>query len=193
MRLRILNSGYPLGTRLLFAVVRLVSGRPLPDAAKLVYYRPAFYGAAMRALTHEAMRGASAWSVGERELMAAVVSRANACAFCVGAHSATASRAFGDRSLVAAVLADVDGAPIAEPLRATLRLLRRLTLEGRVDAVAVRAVLAAGASRDQVEDALAVGFAFNVTDRLADAFGFEVLSAEGFDAGAKVLLSRGYR
>ena len=37
----------------------------------------------------------------------------------------------------------------------------------------------------------AEGAAFNVTDRLADAFGFEVLSPEGFEAGAKYLLKRG--
>jgi hypothetical protein len=35
--------------------------------------------------------------------------------------------------------------------------------------------------------------AFNTTDRLTDAFGFEVLSPEGFEAGAKYLLKRGYQ
>jgi hypothetical protein len=35
--------------------------------------------------------------------------------------------------------------------------------------------------------------AFNTTNRLADAFGFEVLSPENFEAGAKYLLKRGYR
>ena len=44
----------------------------------------------------------------------------------------------------------------------------------------------------QIEDALAVGFAFNTTDRLANAFGFDMLSQEGFEAGAKYLLKRGY-
>jgi hypothetical protein len=57
----------------------------------------------------------------------------------------------------------------------------------------VREVLAAGVSPEQVEDALAVCAAFNTTDRLADAFGFEVLSPEAFAAGAKYLLKRGYR
>jgi hypothetical protein len=44
-----------------------------------------------------------------------------------------------------------------------------------------------------VEDALAVCAAFNTTDRLADAFGFELLSPAGFESGAKYLLKRGYR
>jgi hypothetical protein len=70
MRLDILNRGYRPGTRLLFALIRLMSGRPLPDAAKLVFYRPDFYGARAKEFTHEAMRGPSAWSVGDRELMA---------------------------------------------------------------------------------------------------------------------------
>jgi hypothetical protein len=44
-----------------------------------------------------------------------------------------------------------------------------------------------------IEDALAVCAAFNTLDRLAGAFGFELLSPEGFEAGAKYLLKRGYR
>jgi len=54
-------------------------------------------------------------------------------------------------------------------------------------------VLSAGVSRQQAEDALALCFAFNTANRLADALGFEVLTARGFEAGAKYLLKRGYR
>jgi len=193
MRLEILNSGYHPGTKLLFAVIRLFSGQPVPDAAKLVFYRPDFYGARARNLTHEAMRGPSAWSVGDRELMAAYVSKVNDSAFCIGAHTATASQAYQDGAKVQAVLADLQSAPIEEPLRATLRMLGKLTAEGSVSADDMREVLSAGASAQQIEDALAVCLAFNTTDRLADAFGFVVLSPEGFEAGAKYLLKRGYR
>ena len=101
------------------------------------------------------MRGRSTWSVGDRELMAAYVSKVNDSPFCIGAHTATATRAYQDPERVAAVLA-------------------------------------AGVSGQQIEDALAVGFAFNTTDRLANAFGFDLLSQEGFEAGAKYLLKRGY-
>ena len=57
----------------------------------------------------------------------------------------------------------------------------------------MRAVMAAGATREQIEDALAVCFSFNTIDRLADAFGFFVPGPKAFEAGAKYLLARGYR
>lgn len=193
MRLEILNHGYRPGTKLLFAIIRLFSRHPVPDAAKLVFYRPDFYGGLAKEFTHEAMRGPSAWSVGDRELMAAYVSTVNESAFCVGAHTATAGQAYQDGPRVAAVLADLETAPVEEPLRATLRMLGKLTQEGKVDAEDMREVLAAGVSPQQVEDALAVCAAFNTTNRLADAFGFELLSPEGFAAGATYLLKRGYR
>ena len=193
MRPDILNRGYRPGTKLLFALIRLFSGHPLPDAAKLVFYRPGFYGTRAKKFTHEAMRGPSAWSVGDRELMAAYVSKVNDSAFCVGAHTATASQAYQDESRVAAVLADLDSAPIEEPLRATLAMLGKLTARGTLTADDMGPVLAAGVTPQQVQDALAVGAAFNITDRLADAFGFEILSPEAAHAGARYLLKRGYK
>ncbi len=125
--------------------------------------------------------------------MAAYVSKINECQFCIAAHTATSTLWYGDSARVAATLADLDSAPIEEPLRATLRMLGQLTRASAVDADEMRAVLAAGVTREQVADALAVCFAFNVTDRLADAFDFEVASADAMAAGARHLLSRGYR
>jgi uncharacterized peroxidase-related enzyme len=193
MRLDILNRGYSPATKLLFAVIRLFSGHPVPDAAKLVFYRPDFYGGRAKEFTHEAMRGPSAWSVADRELMAAYVSKVNESAFCVGAHTATASRAYQDGTKVQAVLADLESAAIEEPLRATLRMLGKLTAEGKLSGEDMREVLATGVSRQQAQDALAVCAAFNTTSRLAEAFGFEMLSPEGFEEGAKYLLKRGYQ
>jgi uncharacterized peroxidase-related enzyme len=193
MRLDILNRGYRPGTKVLFALIRVFSGYPVPDAAKLVFYRPGFCGDRAKTFTHEVMRGPSAWSVADRELMAAFVSKVNESAFCIGAHTATAGQAYQDGAKVQAVLTDLDSAPVDDGLRATLRMLGQLTREGNVSAGDMRDVLAAGVSRQQVEDALAVCAAFNTTDRLADAFGFELLSPEGFESGAGYLLKRGYR
>ena len=193
MRLRSLDSGHGFGTKALFAVIRTVSRQPVLDVVKLVKYRADFYGGPMSTVTHEAMRGSSTWSVGDRELMAAFVAKTNECEFCIKAHTAVAQRAYGDGKSVSAMLSDPDMAAIEEPLRATLLMLGKLTREQVVGADDMRAVLAAGASRRQIEDALAVCFSFNVIGRLADAFGFYVPGPQAFEAGAKYLLARGYR
>ena len=191
MRLEILDRGHSLGTKALLGMIRLVSRQPVVDAVKLAFYRKEFYGAGD--LTHEAMRGPSEWSIGDRELMAAVVSAANESPFCIAAHSATSGLWYGDRAKVAAALADLDTAPIEEPLRATLRLLGKLTREHTIDADDIRGVLSAGASRAQIEDALAVCLAFDITARLANAFDFAIATPAAMDAGAQHLLKRGYR
>jgi AhpD family alkylhydroperoxidase len=193
MRLGILDSGHGFGTKALFALIRTVSRQPVLDVIKLVKYRADFYGEPMGVITQDAMRGPSTWSVGDRELMAAFVAKANQCEFCTKAHSAVAQRAYGDGKKVPAVLSDLDSASVQEPLRATLLMLGKLTREHAVDMNDMRAVLAAGASRQQIEDALAVCFSFNVIGRLADAFGFFVPGPKAFEAGAKYLLARGYR
>ena len=193
MRLRILDNGHGFGTKVLFALIRMVSCQPVLDVVKLVKYRPDFYGNPMSAVTQEAMRGPSTWSLGDRELMAAFVAKTNQCEFCIKAHSAVAQRAYGDKKNVYALLSNLDTVVIEEPLRATLLMLGKLTRGHTVSADDMRAVLIAGASREQIEDALAVCFALNVIGRLADAFGFSVPGSESFEAGAKYLLARGYR
>lgn len=48
-------------------------------------------------------------------------------------------------------------------------------------------------TKAQLKEALAVGFCFNVITRLADTFEFFVGDAASFEAGAKILLARGYK
>ena len=193
MRLAILDSDHSLGTKALFALIRVASRQPVLDVIKLVKYRADFYGAPMQGVTQEAMRGPSAWSVADRELMAAFIAKTNECEWCTKAHAAVAERAYRDGARVSAVLSDLEAATIEEPLRATLRMLFKLTREHAANADDMRAVLAAGASRDQIEDALAVCFSFNTIGRLTDAFGFFVPGPKAFEAGAKYLLAHGYR
>jgi AhpD family alkylhydroperoxidase len=193
MRLAILDNGHGFGTKALFALIRTVSRQSVLDVIKLVKYRPDFYGEPMQGVTHEAMRGPSAWSVGDRELMAAFIAKTNGCEWCAKAHAAVAEGAYRDGKKVSAVLSDLETSALEEPLRATLRMLYKLTREHAMDADDMRAVLAAGASRQQIEDALAVCFSFNAIGRLADAFGFVMPGPKVFEAGAKYLLARGYR
>jgi AhpD family alkylhydroperoxidase len=191
MRLDILDRGHRLRTKAVMVLIRVFSGHPVVDAVKLALYRPNFYGGGP--LTHEAMRGQSDWSVGDRELMAAYVSKINECPFCVSAHSATSTMWYADEAKVAATLTDLKAAPIDEPLRATLRMLGKLTHENGITVDDIRTVLDSSVSVEQITDALAVSFAFNITDRLANAFGFTIPSPDAMNAGARFLLKRGYR
>lgn len=192
MRLNILNHGYKFGTKMLFSIIKLFSGYPLPDAAKIIFYRPNFYGNPAKRFTQQAMRGPSAWTVGDRELMAAYVSKQNECTFCIKAHSAVSAGAYRNREQVDRALADICKADLSPALRAMLIMLGKLTREHEINADDISRVLETGVSAEQIEDALSVCFAFNVTNRLADAFGFHVPSEQAFESGAKYLLKRGY-
>src|SRR5258708_19263764 len=156
----------------MFVMIRIFSGHPVVDAVKLAFYRPGFYRAG--GLTQEAMRAPSEWSVADRELMAAYVSKLNETEFCIAAHTATSSLAYNDGAKVSATLADLETAPLSDPLRATLRMLGKLTRENNVVADDIRNVLAAGASERQIRDALAFAFPFNPTAPSAHAFHFSV-------------------
>ena len=81
MRLKKVESGHRLSARLKLGVVRLLAGFEPPDVLKTLLYRPEFFGRPLSELTQRVMRGPSEWSVGERELFAAFVSRLNQCHF----------------------------------------------------------------------------------------------------------------
>ena len=81
MRLRCVERGDGIASRLLYAFVRLVSGYRMPDVVRTLRYRRRLFGAPHAAHTEIVMRGPSEWSVGERELFAAFVSSINHCHF----------------------------------------------------------------------------------------------------------------
>lgn len=104
--------------------------------------------------------------------------------------------ALENETLVRDVLNDYASAPISEQLRATLRLIEKMTLEHRgLAAEDVRAVIATGTSKEAIQDALEVAFLFNVYDRLADSMGWQVpeLGSGYYQVAAKRLLQNGYR
>jgi uncharacterized peroxidase-related enzyme len=100
---------------------------------------------------------------------------------------------YKDEALVRSVLADPDTAPIEERLRATLRFLRKLTLEPTtIGATDVHALHAAGVTDEAIEEAVYVATMFNVIDRIADAFDFRPNDAKGLRWVARILLKVGY-
>ena len=81
MRLANVQRGDRLSVRLFYAMVRIVSGFRAPDVVRTLRYRSHFFGRPHSLHTHAVMRGPSEWSIGERELFAAFVSRLNRCHF----------------------------------------------------------------------------------------------------------------
>lgn len=81
MRLAVLDRGHRLKQRLMLRVIRLVSRSEPADVVKTLFYRPEFFGRPFSDLVHDAMRGPSEWSAGERELFAAYTSKLNQCVF----------------------------------------------------------------------------------------------------------------
>jgi hypothetical protein len=81
VRLSILDAGHTFGKKAIFMMIRAMSGHPAPDVIKTIMYRPEFFGSPMGQVFQEVMRGPSEWSVGDRELMAAYVSKTNECEF----------------------------------------------------------------------------------------------------------------
>jgi uncharacterized peroxidase-related enzyme len=192
MRLREVERGDRLVRRLLIWFISLVSGMRLPDAARIVLYHRQFFGDPMSRWTHMAMRGESDWTVGERELMAAMTAKWNACEFCVGAHGAIAARVLG-RPVVDAALQDVQLAELSARLRATLAFQEVLTrTPDTLTAGDARMVLGEGITPRALEDAIAVTALFNVIGRCADALDYDVPGDTGFDRAAKRLLAQGY-
>ena len=81
MRLGNVQRGDRLSSRLFYAMVRVVSGFRAPDVVRTLEYRRHLFGRPHSLHTHAVMRGPSEWSIGERELFAAFVSRLNQCHF----------------------------------------------------------------------------------------------------------------
>jgi hypothetical protein len=80
VRLKKVETGHRLGKKLMLGMIRLFMGEA-PDVVRMLMYRPELLGNRLNAVTQAAMRGESEWSVGERELFAAFVSRQNQCPF----------------------------------------------------------------------------------------------------------------
>ena len=81
MRLAVVDRDFAWPARLLLGVIRRLAGAEPPDVIKAQQYRPNVFGRWASPAFHDVMRGPSPWTVGERELFAAYVSRLLQCPF----------------------------------------------------------------------------------------------------------------
>ena len=81
MRLAVVDTGHAPEEAAFLARGRAESGREPLGVVKTILYRPDVFGRPFSDALHEAMRGPSDWSPGERELLAAFTSFLNECRF----------------------------------------------------------------------------------------------------------------
>jgi uncharacterized peroxidase-related enzyme len=153
--------------------------------------RPA--GRALVAYHEAVLRQPSELTVAERELIAALVSGLNSCNYCYGVHSRTAATFGLDEATIAAMVQDLDTAPVTDKLRPVLRYALKLTLQpSRVTDRDAQDVYSAGWSEQALHDAINVTCLFNFMNRLLEGHGVHG-SDRVFASRGKQLAEDGYQ
>ena len=141
----------------------------LPGIRGLLAFRPET-GRPLSQLAEALLVGDSPLSRGERETIAAFVSRRNECAFCMDSHAAAARHLLGDEhATVDAVLADPATAPVSAKLKTLLAIAAKVQRGGRIvtddDVAAARAE---GATDRDIHDTVLIAAAFSMVNRYVD-------------------------
>lgn len=178
MRLAVLDDGHRTRARLFLRA----TSRDSPDIVRTLLYRPGFLARPLLAITVPAMRGESYWTAAEREYLAMSTAQLHRCPFCVESHIEMI-RIAGHGEI------DPGDPDSARPeLRAIRELLGAVSLAPEEADAAPVATLPDHA----VREALAVNLVWNIVNRIANAFGFE-LRGDQVHSGTRALHKFGYR
>lgn len=144
----------------------------LPGITALFDYRPET-AAPLGQLAEVLLRGPSTLTVGERELIAAVVSNGNECRFCTGSHAAAAAETIhGGKPVVDAACVDIDDAPVSAKVKALLRIALAVRESGRAVTDALMAdARAEGATDVELHDTVLIAASFCLFNRYVDGLG----------------------
>jgi len=109
----------------------------------------------------------------EREMIAVVVSSANACEYCLASHSAYLRQISGDPVLPEVLAANFRRAHLTPREHALLEFAYQITIDSAVMSSAdVQMLRALGLSDQAIFEAAQVAAMFNFTNRLANAMGW---------------------
>jgi uncharacterized peroxidase-related enzyme len=136
------------------------------------------------------LRGASPFSVGERELIAAFVSGLNACTFCYGSHKIIAAKFGVPETIVDQLVKDIDSAPVEEKLKPVFKYVKKLNhLPATMNQRDAQAVFDVGWSERALYDAVQICALFNFMNRIIEGAGVS-FDYEKETAAAEELRSR---
>ena len=141
------------------------------------------------------LRGPSTLERGERELIAAYVSRLNSCHFCHTSHATFAALQLdGGWDVIDAVVADLDTAPVTPKLRALLRIAAKVQQSGReVTDADVAAARAEDATDVEIHDTVLIAAAFCMFNRYVDGLAtFAPPEREDYLESGQMIVEHGY-
>ena len=166
----------------------------LPGIRALLAFRPETAGP-ISTLADALLHAPGPLAPGERELIAAYVSRLNDCRFCHVSHAAIAAcHLDGDEALVAAATSDPEHSPISAKLRALLALADRVRQGGlAVREEDVTRARDEGATDVEIHDTVLIAAAFCMFNRYVDGLGAgHVVDPEASRARAPFVAAHGY-
>jgi alkylhydroperoxidase family enzyme len=195
-------------------VAHIELGNDIPGIRGLLAYRPQT-AQPLGELTEVLLRGDNTLSRGERELIAAYVSRLNECEYCASSHGATAAAQLpGGPAQVRQVLDDAGAqrsgdagpgaagaagagpvsGPVSRKLEALLDIAGLVQLGGRmVTQEAVANARAAGATDVEIHDTVLIAAMFCMFNRYVDGLGTSVPDDPAqYIASAAHLVEHGY-
>ncbi|MBL7924737.1 MAG: peroxidase-related enzyme [Bacteroidia bacterium] len=168
------------------------TGQHAPGIIELLQYKPSS-GQALSALAQTLLLGSSGLSSGERELIAAYVSRLNECTFCCQSHAAAARVHLHENTdLVDEVLLHAETRGLSKKMQCLLQLAAKIQKGGKsVQASDIEHARQAGASDEDIHDTVLIAAAFCMFNRYVDGLGTSPAPAEAYPAmGQK--MSEGY-
>lgn len=169
----------------------------LPDAPGILaamMFRPET-AKPLNELAEVLLRGDNSLSRGDRETIAAYVSRLNECEFCCNSHSTFAALQLdGGWDQLDAVLAGPENAPITPKLRALLAIAAQVQQGGRaVSSASIEAASSEGATDVEIHDTVLIAAAFCMFNRYVDGLATIAPPArEDYAEMGEMIVSHGY-
>jgi AhpD family alkylhydroperoxidase len=182
VRLSILDRGHRRRAKLFLTTTSALSRVDSPDIVKMLLYRPDFLTRPLLELTAHAMRGPSYWTAAEREYLAMCTAQLHQCRFCIDTHAELVGVAGHGE------IDPHDPGSVRPELRQVRDFLDAVNREpDQIDDTAVTDL-----PGQAVVEALHVQLVWNVVNRLANAFGFELRDGQ-LRSGTRALHRFGYR
>lgn len=143
----------------------------LPDAygiRSLVMYRPET-GRHLYDLVQVLLRGPSPLTEGQRELIAAYVSRLNNCVFCSGSHAAAARELLESNAAIVDKVLNNDKTVVDEKMNALLTIAAKVQASGKtVTEPDIQRARNAGATDNDIHDTVLIAAMFCMFNRYVD-------------------------